>query len=670
MKKSVVNMYSFLVIVALILLAGWLGYTYYTDSTGSLSQFQEQTPDLNKKISGLLQEAGDPSSSRFQQSMEEYLATQPGIKGLLIYSGDNKLYYSRLESRNGRLMENLAKNEQFLLEKIGDGSYRAPFGIAHEESPLVSIQGIPLNISYLYETLSPVKVYRMLLYVLYIVSGLFVLTLLFLLILSVKEKNQRVERNDDFFEPPVPEPSQVSGAGDDFGTDDDLDMSGDFPSDDFSTEGEDDFGLPDDLGDLGDLSVLDDVDLSEDDEVPSPGEGDDLMGFSDESFDMGLDLSDEPDTGEGLDEPDDMGLSLDDEAESLEEMDLDLSDDSEDLGDLDLSGESDDLDDLGDFDLPGESDDLDDLGDFDLPGESDDLEDLGDLDLPGESDDLDDLDDMDLDLNLSDEEDGGDDPLGEDRDLSGELGEGDEVESLDFSEEMEADSLDEGGDLFGDELPDLPDEEEDLLGDLTDEEILSDNFMEIEEADDIEDLPDLEDFMADEDLADELSAEPFLGEEEVDPKLYSPRTDVCWESFLDDRLPQELDRASSENEDLSFVYLRDQSVQNDGDFKEFSQALTRDFPYRDMIFEWGDQGFAMILPNSDLVETLEKLDLFINDQPERDIRIGATSRNGRLLDKDQLIGEAAAAIRRTSHDNKIVGFRADPERYREAVSRS
>jgi len=219
----------------------------------------------------------------------------------------------------------------------------------------------------------------------------------------------------------------------------------------------------------------------------------------------------------------------------------------------------------------------------------------------------------------------------------------------------------------------LPESEDDSLEDFDlDEE--SDSLENLDDLDLPEESDSLEDFDLDESLDDggdlfgDLPDEE--DEEEEDPQMYSPRSHVCWESFLNDRLPQELDRASSENEDLSFVYLRDNSVQNDDDYRDFSESLTKDFPYRDMIFEWGDQGFAMILPNSDLVETLEKLDVFINNLPERDIRIGVTSRNGRLLDKDQLIGEASAAIKRTSHDNKIVGFRADPERYRESLSES
>ena len=624
MKKSVVTMYSFLVIVALVLLAGWLGYTYYTDSTGSLTAFQEEVPQLNKTISDMLLETENPGSSRFQQSMEDFLKGKPQIKGVLIYSGEDKLYYTRLESRNNRLMENLQKNEQFLLNKLNDGSYRAPFGITHDESPLISLKGTPLSISYLHETFSPVKVYNLLLKALYIISGLFLLTLILLIASSVKEKSKGVEKNDDFFEPPVPEPSQVSvpsdeEEGDSFSPDLSADSFDDLDDMDFDT-GESapsdlsdmDFGLPEDTADLGDLSVLDDIDLSDDDMM--------LPGGDDDDFAMGGDS--------GLDSLDDFEMSASgDDDLNLDLDETDVPDEVDVLDDMDLGGEMDSLDDL---ELPDESDDLDDL---ELPEETGSLDDLeldddmgslndpGDLEFPEENDSLDDLDEeMDSldDLVLPESE---DDSL-EDFDLDEESDSLENLDDLDLPEESDSledfdldESLDDGGDLFGD----LPDEED---------------------------------------------------EEEEDPQMYSPRSHVCWESFLNDRLPQELDRASSENEDLSFVYLRDNSVQNDDDYRDFSESLTKDFPYRDMIFEWGDQGFAMILPNSDLVETLEKLDVFINNLPERDIRIGVTSRNGRLLDKDQLIGEASAAIKRTSHDNKIVGFRADPERYRESLSES
>ncbi|MDC7224708.1 MAG: hypothetical protein PQJ60_13265, partial [Spirochaetales bacterium] len=210
MKKSVVTLYSILVILALIVLCGWLGYNYYTGTAEKQSEFTDALPSLNKQVADLLDETKDPGSDQFKSSMEDFLTTRPEIKGLLIYSGNDKLYYTRLESKNSRLMENLKKNESFLLEKINNDSYRAPFGMKQESTALTSVENTPLSITYLHETFSPVRIYQMLLNALYVISGLFLLTLIFMLALSTQEKKKGVEKNDDFFEPPAPDPSQVS----------------------------------------------------------------------------------------------------------------------------------------------------------------------------------------------------------------------------------------------------------------------------------------------------------------------------------------------------------------------------------------------------------------------------------------------------------------------------
>ena len=701
MKKSVVTTYSFLVILTLIILAGWIGYTFFTGTADRQNDFKENLPEINSKISELLKETGNPGSDDFKGDMEDFLKNRPEIKGLLIYSNDNKLFYTRLESKNNRLMDNLQKNELFLLDKIEDGSYRPPVGIAHESSPLISLSGTALEVSYLHETFSPRQIYDLLLLAIYIISGLFLLTLIFLISNSMNEKKKGVDKNDDFFEPPTPEPSLVNEEAVespslddmDFGLPEDPDAADEPGSMDFDLPGESevsdldslDFNLPEDSGE----SDVEDMDFA----LPEETGESDL-----ESMDFDL----PEDSGESDLEAMDFDLSEEESEEGdLESMDFDLRDEESgesnpESMDFDLPEEESEEVDLEsmDFDLPEEESEEGNLEtmDFDLPEEESEEGDLEtmDFDLPEEESEEGDLETMDFDLPEEESEEGDLETM--DFDLPEEESEEGDLETMDFdlpeeeSEETEeATSLDDGGDLFDEavdldgpepsdeEAEDLPDEVDDLLGDISDEEILNDDSFEIEDAEDIEDLPDLEDFMADEDFIEE-PAEAFTDTEdnnepeENNPQLYSPRSTVCWENFIDDRLPQELDRASGENEDLSFVYLRDNTVKDDESYRSFADDLTADFPYRDLIFEWGDQGFAMILPNSDLVETLEKLDVFVNEKPDRDIRIGVTSRNGRLLDKDQLIEEASSAISRTSSDNKIVGFRADPERYRQVIA--
>ncbi|MDC7221743.1 MAG: hypothetical protein PQJ59_17555 [Spirochaetales bacterium] len=646
MKKSVITLYSLFVILALLGLCGWLGYSYYTGTSQNHNSFEENLPALNGEISTLLRETEDPGSDHFNSAMEGFIDSHNEIKGLLIYSMDNRLFYTRLESNNKRLVENLKKNDSYLMEEIIADSYLPPFGIEHKAADLMTIKETDLKISYLHETFSPVKIYELLLNALYLIAGLFVLTLLLLVILTGREKRKSVEKNDDFFEPPTPDPSLAedlssSPTTEESFTNTDLEMDG--PADlDLDNL---DFDFPDEeapsVPDLDSIN-LDSMDL----DLPEADATDDDMNLDS----MDFDLPEEESTDDEMN-LDSMDFDLPEEESTDDDMNLDSMD--FDLPEAEAIEDDMSLDSM-DFDLPEEESTDDDMNlesmDFDLPEEESTDDDMNleslDFDLPEADDSPEELDIEPLDLDMLEDE-------GEDE---AELA----LDSLDLEIPSE-DSLDDGGDLFDDEMPDLEDESDDLLGDLSDEEILADPLPELDDNDEIEDLPNLEDFMADENLLDEP-------EEEGDHQLYSPRSNVCWENFIDDRLPQELDRAASENEDLSFIYLRDNSVQNDEDYRAFSEVLTRDFPYRDLIFEWGDQGFAMILPNSDLVETLEKLDVFVNSQPESDIRIGATSRNGRLLDKDQLIGEASSAIKRTSADNKIVGFRADPERYRDALN--
>jgi hypothetical protein len=675
MKKSVVTLYSFLVVLSLIALCGWIGYSYYTGQAKSQTDFSEILPSLNNQVTELLKETEDPGSNRFKESMEEILKTRPEVKGLLIYAEDNRAFYIRLESKNNRLLEKQSNNETFLIDKINRDAYTPPLGIGHDSAPLTTIKGTDLKVSYLHETFSPIKIYQLLLTALYLISGLFVVTLLFLIILSMKEKSNGIDKNDDFFEPPTPDPSMAEDTSSDFSTDleinnsDELTEADNLNLDDFNDDSFD-LSLPNE--ESNDDFSLDNLDFNLDDEETSP------LGD--------LALPDEEETDDFSDLAD-FELPTNEETSDFSDLaDLDLPDDGEtddfsDLADFELptKEETADFSDLGDLDLPDDEndDDFSDLADFELPTkeETADFSDLGDLDLPDEEDDdFSDLDNFDL---PTEDETAELDDLGDfDLPSEEETSEMDDLGDFDLPSEEEItedNSLDDGGDLFDDleelgDLPeideeqkDLPDEEGDLLGDITDEDILGDTIMDIDDAEEIEDLPDLENFMAENILEGE--------DEKEESQIFSPRSDVCWEKVMQDRLPQELNRAASENEDLSFIYLRDNSVHNDEEYKAFSQILTKDFPYRDLIFEWGDQGFAMILPNSDLVETLEKLDVFVNEQPERDIRIGATSRNGRLLDQDLLIEEASSAIKRSSAENKIIGFRADPDRYRETIGK-
>ena len=83
---------------------------------------------------------------------------------------------------------------------------------------------------------------------------------------------------------------------------------------------------------------------------------------------------------------------------------------------------------------------------------------------------------------------------------------------------------------------------------------------------------------------------------------------------------------------------------------------------------------AVILPNTDLEQGINELSDFqkevYKDSDGKlctfDIKIGMSSRNGRLINSDRILKESRAALRKAEHDieTNLVGFRPDPGKFR------
>ena len=105
----------------------------------------------------------------------------------------------------------------------------------------------------------------------------------------------------------------------------------------------------------------------------------------------------------------------------------------------------------------------------------------------------------------------------------------------------------------------------------------------------------------------------------------------------------------------------------------FRDHIKQVFTYDDLVFPYGEKGFAIIQLNIDLDEGLQRVEQFLLDRIEkgggRRTRSGLTSRNGRLISADRLISEAASALRKTTDDKTIVAFRSDPQKYREFLKK-
>jgi GGDEF domain-containing protein len=161
--------------------------------------------------------------------------------------------------------------------------------------------------------------------------------------------------------------------------------------------------------------------------------------------------------------------------------------------------------------------------------------------------------------------------------------------------------------------------------------------------------------------------------------LYDPETGLGWESYLRERLGAELRRSASFEHDLSILVasLDSATGRTDPNYAVFAKASRNFFSFNDLAFIFGTKGLAIILPNTDIdqamrmsEELLKKLALLIQDRSDPmsylNLFMGLSSRSGRLVEADRLLGEAMAAHRkaREERDTHIMAFRPDPEKFR------
>ena len=161
--------------------------------------------------------------------------------------------------------------------------------------------------------------------------------------------------------------------------------------------------------------------------------------------------------------------------------------------------------------------------------------------------------------------------------------------------------------------------------------------------------------------------------------LYDPETGLGWESYLRERLGAELRRSASFEQDLSILVasLDSATGRTDPNYAVFAKTSRSFFSFNDLAFIFGTKGLAIILPNTDIdqamrmsEELLKKLALLIQDRSDPmsylNLFMGLSSRSGRLVEADRLLGEAMAAHRkaREERDTHIMAFRPDPEKFR------
>ena len=108
--------------------------------------------------------------------------------------------------------------------------------------------------------------------------------------------------------------------------------------------------------------------------------------------------------------------------------------------------------------------------------------------------------------------------------------------------------------------------------------------------------------------------------------------------------------------------------------KQIVNILLQQFLYRDTIFEFENDGFAVIKSDMTIEAAEEKADLIYKNIQEQHLEnpafIGISSRSIRMLSADRLIKEAKEALNHAieaKDESPIIGFHVDVEKYREYI---
>jgi GGDEF domain-containing protein len=183
--------------------------------------------------------------------------------------------------------------------------------------------------------------------------------------------------------------------------------------------------------------------------------------------------------------------------------------------------------------------------------------------------------------------------------------------------------------------------------------------------------------------ADARAREHRAGQPSVDAGLFSPQSGLSPESHLEKRLSLELERAASNDQDLSICFIEYPSLARGSQtYRDVAAALLEFFGFEDLIFEYGKSGFCVIFPNVDLTEAIGLVESFqrrgrdsedgSEAAPPRAAGVpafGLSSRNGRLVEGGRLMREARQALAKARDlPGRIMGFRPDPQRYRRYLS--
>lgn len=162
-------------------------------------------------------------------------------------------------------------------------------------------------------------------------------------------------------------------------------------------------------------------------------------------------------------------------------------------------------------------------------------------------------------------------------------------------------------------------------------------------------------------------------------ELFSETTGFTSEKYLISRLESELARASSSELDLSLILIQIPNIQFETKCGiEVCNRILSIFHYKDIIFEYKNDGLAIIFNNADIDKALESSEQvyaeICSTLSQYDVEtkplFGIASRSLRFLPGERLITEAEQALLHAKEDpeNPIIAFRVNPEKYRKYMA--
>lgn len=177
----------------------------------------------------------------------------------------------------------------------------------------------------------------------------------------------------------------------------------------------------------------------------------------------------------------------------------------------------------------------------------------------------------------------------------------------------------------------------------------------------------------DADISDDDFIEDGIG---VPQGLFSPVTGFGWEEYLEPRLDSELIRATASESDLALFLIKIPGLAfTDALTKKVCEYLHQQFQYNDLLFEYMNDGYAVIRENTTIEEALNLAESIHKDIEELisstgyTCHIGLATRSVRILPGKRLITEAVEALKRavSEKESPIFAFKANDDKYREYI---